>query len=253
MVGVATIIVWLMLALFISTAVYSATLLEVDFEEPQFYILDKSLILAFPIKINNRGYYALEDFTLVTEILYRNETIISSQETYVELIPAGKPTLILHNITFDVNSLTSDLSRLLFEDTNLTVINRVKLNFTSLLPVRLHTNTSFPWGAPLYNFTVTDFSLQPHNSTHSQMSFHVSFQNHAFFSLTGKINIKVFDKNDALMDELAHSLNVPSGSSFSGLFELYFENMELPSGGRIELFVESDTFTCGPWVFPLEY
>lgn len=252
MVGIATTIVWLMLALFIVTAVYSATLLEVSFEEPQFFVSeDYALVISLPIKINNKGYYALEDFTLETEILNESATKILSQKTYVESIPARKQSLILHNITFDMNSLTPGLLQLLFEDTNLLVINRVSLNFTSLFPVKLYTNMTFPWGAPLYNFTVSDFSLQQHNSTHSHVSFCVSFQNHAFFNLTGRINIKVFDENDNLTNELEYSLYVPSGSDYSDVFDFFFEHTKFLSEGRIEVLVESDMFTFGPWVIPL--
>ncbi|RLG91601.1 hypothetical protein DRO34_03780 [Candidatus Bathyarchaeota archaeon] len=253
MVGIATTIIWLMLALFIVTAVYSATLLEINFEEPRFYVSEDNVpTIAFIIEINNRGYYTLEDFTLETEILYQNTTQISSKKTYVAAIPAGEQTLITHSLAFHIDHLLLNASELLFEDANFTVVNRVKLNFTSLLPIMVSANNSFPWGAPLYNFTVGEVAFEPYNSTHSKVSFPISFQNHAFFNLTGTLNVKVFDERNNPISESELPVNVFSRSDYFNKLEFYVENVESVNVERVELVFTSDLFTFGPWVVPLE-
>jgi hypothetical protein len=251
MISLATTILWGTLAIFIITAAYSASLIEIQFGDPEIFLSDNNvLVIMLSMKINNKGYYHIREFLLKTEVKDENGIKISNQQTYVDIIPARMQTWVKHNITFILNDLTGIIS-LLFKDANLTLTSEVELKFTELLPVELYTNTSYLWGAPFHNFTLGEPAFEQYNYTYSILSLPLNFENHSFFNITGTVYLKVFNEQDDIVSAAKFPIEVYSGSKYSDRLKIYVKNTEIPIGGRVELFFESETFSFGPLVIYL--
>lgn len=251
MMSLATSILWGVLVIFLVTAAYSATLIEIQFEEPKVYVSEVNTpTVTLLIVVNNKGYYTIEEFTLQTEILDENETKITSHKTYVAEIPAGKKTLVMHNMTFPIDELTMEVINLLFNDVNLTLTSEVELKFTELLPIKIQTNTSFLWGAPFYNFTIGEPAFQQYNLTHYRLAMPISFENHALFDINGTLSLNILNQQNTIIAAAKLPIYVPSTIPYFNILEVYIKNTEPMFEGRVEVLFESENFSFGPWVMP---
>jgi len=251
MISLATTILWGTLAIFIITAAYSASLIEIQFEDPEIFLSDNNVLaIMLSMKINNKGYYHIKEFLLKTEVKDESGIEISSQQTYVDVIPARRQTWVKHNITFALDDLTGIIN-LLFRDANLTLTSEVELKFTELLPVKIYTNTSYPWGAPFHNFTLGEPAFEQYNYTYSILSLPLNFENHSIFNITGTTYLKIFNEQDDVVAVAKLPIEVYSGSKYSDILKIYVKNTEIPFGGRVELFFESETLSFGPLVIYL--
>lgn len=255
MLGIATTIIWIILAAFIASAAYSMKDLSFSVGEPQFTSTsNNNLMITLPLFIDNRGYYSLKDLNLTTIFSDAQCNEISRASTFTAIIPQNQNTTILHNVTINLNSLTENASQYLFEDTNLTCTVTAGLNFAEIIPTQLATNLTFPWGAPFYNFALG----QPHVGTtdvsHVAVSVPFSFDNHAAFDLTGDLRVKLYDEQNSLLAETQTALNAAKYSSSGG--NLAFSNVTtlstLSLNGYFEVYFSTSMFEYGPLVIPID-
>lgn len=247
--GWATYIFWIILLFFSVTAAYSAFQLGQGFAlgEPRTSTSNGTVTMSLPFYINNVGFYDIANLNFKTSVRDRFGAPVSDSSTFVQLIPRGDNSSITHNITLNANSMTSSqLSHLLFADSNLTVEASLKLDYAKIIPFEISTNFTMPWGAPLHNLTIGRISM---SGTRATVPF--SFENHSFFELNGTMRLEIVDNLNQIVGQgTALPILAPPQSS-------YWSSLDVTVSGdpanirTARLYFQTSVFSYGPVVIPL--
>jgi hypothetical protein len=255
MLGIATSIFWVILIAFIASAAYSLKDLSFGFGEPQFTAAPShDLRFSLPIYIDNRGYYSLKSFNISTVFSDPEGSEISKASTFVPIIPQGQRATIFHNVTLSMDNLLEKGEQYLFNDTDLIVSVAAGVNFAELLPVQISMNTTYPWGAPFYNFTLGQPTYSRFNFTHGRITVPSSFENHAAFDLVGDMRVELYDSADSLLGKSQTALNVPQYSPYTGKLDFYVPqnsaSLSAAQSGHFSVYFSTLFFEYGPVVIP---
>jgi len=243
--GWAVYVVWLVILVFTVTVVYSAFQLGVNFGEVQTSASGGSMILSLPFSIENNGFYEISDLNITTLIHGSNGAPLSNSTTVVGLISSGNKVDAMHNVSISLEEMaTASLSRLLFYDTNLNVNMSLALNYAGVVPFKISTNFTIPWGAPLSNLTMGNPYFRG-----SSLFVPIIFENHSFFNLTGTMRLELFDDLNQQVGLATTPMNVPSHGVFN-------ENVEVSVSGsptvrEARLYFDTSVFSYGPVVIPV--
>ena len=250
-IGVATTFFWIFLIAFSVSAVYSVKDLQFDFGEPQIGVtLDNKILFSLPITIINKGYYNIGFFNVTTEVSDKKDFTIARGTTFIPVIKKGEGITATHNATIDVNDLLQSDQNYLFNDTELKIREVVSMRIAEVIPVQVSTNLSIAWGAPLYNFTLGEIEYTACNQTHLRAIIPISFENHAFFGLTGTIQICMYNSTDMLVGEGQATIEAQQNSPYHGYVELYVLTAEMTESGCFEVYFLTPFFSYGPLVIP---
>lgn len=251
MIGIVTTFFWIFLIAFFVSAVYSVKDLQFDFGEPQISVTsDKEILFSLPITIVNKGYYNIGAFNLTTKVFDENGFAIAHHSTFVPVIERGVKKTLSHNMTIDADGLLQSEQEYLFNDTELTINQMVGMKLAEAIPVQASTNFSMPWGAPLYNFTVGEIKCELYNATHVKATVVISFENHALFDLTGRIQMYMYNGGNELIGEGQKAIEAPQNSRYESSMELYVSITEKPENGYMEIYFLTSLFSYGPLVIP---
>ncbi|MGQ9506910.1 MAG: hypothetical protein ACUVTB_03495 [Candidatus Bathycorpusculaceae bacterium] len=251
MIGITTTFFWIFLIAFFVSAVYSVKDLHLDFGEPQINVTaDNEILLTFPLTITNKGFYSLNDFNLATQISDKEGFMIASGTTFIPTINKDDAANVAHNITIDLNKLVKHNENFLFKDTELEIFEMVGMVIADLIPIQASTNYSMPWGAPLYNFALSEPQRVAANSTHLQVILPISFENHAFFDVAGDVKIKMYNNASLLLCEGQISINVPQQSPYNGFVEFYVSRSEMTENGYFSVSILTPLFNHENLVIP---
>ena len=251
MLGIATIILWLVILFFSVTAVYSVMNLGVKLGEVQMLPSSQGITFSLPFSIDNNGYYEIADLNLTTRVTDPDGTLIDLTETFVQSIPRDTTVNATHTIPIDLDSILSmDYLPFLFEDSEFNAEIFVGLNFARAVPVQLSTNASIPWGAPLADFSVGSVSVTPLNSTHAEASIPLSFENHAILDLTGTLTLELYNDSQNMITSEETIVRVPSQQSYSDRIVMYTslqDASKVTSSGNVHVIFETPMFTVDWW------
>ena len=251
MIGIATTIFWIFLILFTITAAYSVKDIQFHFGDPQTSMnADNQVVFSMPISIVNRGYYDVGHFNVTSRIASEDGSEITRGSTFIPVIRKDELVTAYHNLTLDINDLLESDANYLFNDTNLRIYESVGLWLAQVIPVQASTNFTIQWGAPLYNFTIGQPQFSVYNMTHSRVAVPISFENHAFFDLTGTIQVRMFSGGTQI-GEGQTNVEALQNSRYDGNVDLYVSNTLVDlSNVRFEVYFLSPFFNYGPWVIP---
>jgi len=251
MISIATTFFWLFLIVFFVSAVYSVKDVRFEFGEPQMGLTsDNKALFSLPITIDNRGYYNIGSFNLTTEISDKEGFMIAQGSTLIPLIEKRRETIATHNMTIDINDLIQDSQDYLFNDMKLEVRETVGMELVEVIPVQVQTNLSVHWGAPLYNFTLGEIEYTAFNITHMTITVPIVFENHAFFDLTGNIQIHMYNSTNALLSESQTAIEAPQNAPYQDSVEINVSTVAITETGYFELYFSTPFFNFGPLVFP---
>ena len=255
MLGIATSIFWVILIAFIASAAYSLKDLSFGFGEPQFTAAPShDLRFSLPIYIDNRGYYSLKSFNITTVLSDPEGSEVSRASSFVPIIPQGQKITIFHNVTLSMDDLLEKDEQYLFNDNNLMASVTAGINFAELLPIQLSINSTFPWGAPFYNFTLGQPMYNRFNFTHGRITVPSSFENHAAFDLVGDMRVELYDSANSLVGESQTALNVPQYSPYTGKLDFYVPlnsaSLSAAESGHFSVYFSTLFFEYGPVVIP---
>jgi hypothetical protein len=251
MIGITTTFFWIFLIAFFVSAVYSVKDLHFDFSEPQMNITaDNKIIFSLPITITNRGFYSLDDFSLTSQISDADGFIIASGTSFVSIINKNEAANVTHNVTIDFNELLVHDENFLFNDTELEIFEMVGMRIAKMIPIQASTNYSMPWGAPLYNFALGQPQYEATNSTHFRVNLPISFENHAFFDISGNIEVQMYNNINLLLGEGQTSIDVPQQSFYNGFIEFYILRSEVTDNGYFSISILTPLFNYENWVIP---
>jgi hypothetical protein len=247
--GVATTFLWIFLAAFFVSAVYSVKDLHFDFGEPQMGLnADNEIVFSLPMTIANNGFYNIGNFNITTEI--SENFAIANATTFIPVIEKGNTVTITHNMTINSASLLENNQNCLFNDTELKIYAVVSMKIAEMIPVQASTNISMPWGAPLHNFTIGKPEYSHFNLTHVMVVLPISFENHAFFDVVGNMQIRMYNNASALIGEGQTAIEAPQNSSYSGVVEFYVQTSGITLNGFFEVDINTSLFNCEGLRFP---
>jgi len=251
MLSIATTFFWLSLILFFVSAVYSVKDVRLEFGEPQIDTTSEYKILfSLPITVDNKGYYSIGSFNVTTEILDKEGFIITRSSTFISKIEQGKEITTAHNVTIDIEALSQDNQEYIFNDTELEIHEIIGLKLADVIPVQASTNFSIPWGAPLYNFTLGNIEYSAYNRTHIRATVSISFENHAFFDLTGSVQISMYKSPNIFLSQGETTANAPQSAPYRGQIELTVPIAGISESGYFEAYFLTPFFSFGPLVIP---
>ncbi|MDH7477862.1 MAG: hypothetical protein QHH17_05725 [Candidatus Bathyarchaeota archaeon] len=251
MIGITTTFFWIFLIAFFVSAVYSVKDLRLDFGEPQMNVTaDNKILLSLPLTIANKGFYSLRYFNLTTQISSAENFIAARGNTFIPIINKDEEATVTHNVTLDLNALLLHKENFLFNDTELEIFEMVGMVIADLIPIQAATNYSMPWGAPLYNFALEQPQYIAANSTHFLIRLPISFENHAFFDVTGNLKIKMFNNASSLLGEEQISINVPQQYFYNGFVEFYVSRNQATDDGYFNVSILTTLFNYENLVIP---
>ncbi len=249
MIGVVTTLFWVLLVGFFVSAVYSAKEVRFHFGEPEIGLTaDNKTLVSMPITVNNQGYYNIGSFNLSTQISDSEGFKITEGYTFIPVIEKGTEVNLRHNMTVDINDLLQNNQDYLFNDTEFILYEIVGLALAEVIPVQASTNFSVPWGAPLYNFTLGEIDYAAFNESHLTASIPISFVNHAFFDLIGKVQIRLYNRGDALIGSGETAIQAPQDTAYRGNVELAIPVTGVTRNSYCEVWISTETFNFGPLV-----
>ena len=222
MIGIATTFFWIFIIIFAATAAYSAKDLQFNFGDPVTSMTtDNQMIFSMPINIVNRGLYNIGYFNITSKITDSNDVEIVHNSTVVPVIRKGEEITVYHDLAMNVTSMLQRYQDYLFNDSELRVYESVGLRLAEVIPVQASGNFTVPWGAPLYNLAVGTPQFTPVNLTHFRVSVPISFENHAFFDLSGNLHVRMYSSSGALIGQGETVIDAPQHSQYSGSVEPY--------------------------------
>ena len=247
--GWATTILWILVILFSGTVVYSALQIEMNFaEEPEVTASNGEMTMSLPFSISNGGLYDISELNITTRIEAENETVISRSTTLVPLIPRDSTVSETHDIALSLDDiLAKNLTYMLFDDTDLNVDMFIGLTYAYAIPLKIASNITMPWGAPLNNLTVGEITeISP-----SQANAPLSFENHAFFSFNGTIRLKIMDGSNNEIGSGTTYIYVPAEASYDDVIPVTVTG-EFAEKAEVHLYFDTSVSSFGPVVIPIE-
>jgi hypothetical protein len=247
-IGIATSVFWVFLIVFSASALYSMKDIQFRLGEPRTSTTDDNeLLFSFPVYIVNTGYYNLAQLNVSTKILNQSGLMITQGYTSIPLIRAGATINATHNMRLNLTDLSENNQDLLFYDSELMVKVMVNMKAAEVIPVQASYNSSIQWGAPLHNLKVGTIQPEEFNATHALVTIPVSFENHAFFDLTGTVQVYVYSQTNARLATVQAGIQAPQHSSYAETLELYIP-LTASNGTRLEVFLVTPLFSLGPLV-----
>ncbi len=227
---------------FLVTAVYSlaqSILMSqgMQFGDFQLHIQNNTFILSATLIINNTGYYDITDLNLTTVLRDPNGTVIAEASTPFGKIAKGSTVAEMHNISLNLADILSNMTYLLFEDTELKIDFSMEMSYAYALNFRFTmANMSMPWGAPLYNFNITGISPPYFNGTQLMLDIFLGFENHSPLDIAGIVNLMIYNETGGYIGRGSGVINATSHSGFGGPITILVENPSSYSGaGYVEV------------------
>ena len=251
MISIATTVFWIFLIGFFVSAVYSIKDVRFDLQEPQIGLTSENKILfSLPITIDNKGFYNIGSFNVTTEISDKDGFIITRGSTFIPVIERSRQIVATHNMTIDIDDLLQNNQDYLFNDTKLQVHETVSLELAEVIPVQASMNLSVPWGAPLYNFALGEIKYTTCNLTHITVTVLISFENHAFFDLTGSIQIQMYNSTNILVGEGQTTIAASQNAPYRERLQLTVHTEGITNSGYFEAYFSTPLFNFEPLVIP---
>ena len=215
----------------------------IGFGEVTTSLSDNKVCISMPFYVNNTGYYDLSNCTLTTVLKDAEGRTIAHGETLFQAIHAGKRETRAHVIYVSLDKLSKDMEHLLLNDTSLDLNASLSLRFAYVLGISLHTTLTVPWGAPLYNLTIsrTRYDLEK-----EELTIDLTFENHAPFTVKGNAYVIIRNNMDEIIGNKLLDLEVAPEDLFVGSVEIPVDISKITQNGYLELRFETDYFTVGP-------
>ncbi len=244
----ATRFFWIIALAFAITCAYSVTLMRVNFGQPTVTYGQNAAHVTLPIQFDNGGYYTLTDLNVTTILVDSRNLQIGESASYLDQIPPHETLTFLHNASLDQGRILGHTDYL-FNDSVFSLCVSGQLKYAGLIPFGFQANTSMPWGAPLHNLSISDFSYATYNITHVRLITFICFENHSpYFPVVGNLNVEILNSVNRTLGTSDVYLDVQSNEAYSGEVELLVMRDGIASTGHVRLTFETSVFNHGPVV-----
>lgn len=208
--------------------------------------------MSLPFAVENKGFYDIADLNITTVLEESEGALVSNSTTLVPLIARGAKVDATHNISISLETMSSDtLSRLLFNDTDFDIILILAIRYAHVIPLRISTNSTLEWGAPLYNLAIGDISVAFYNLTRVRAIVPLSFENHSFFNIEGTMRTEITDTSDQVVGSATTQINAPPQVGYSTQLEMLLP-ISASNLKEAHLYIDTSAFSYGPLVMPIE-
>ena len=204
--------------------------------------LDHELLFSFPVSVVNTGLYEIADLNFSKTILDNTGSTVAGGSIYIPVIGQGQTINFTKNVELNVTDLLQTHQSLLYDDTNLTTITTLSMLVAGVIPVQASSNSSMPWGAPLYNLTVGTPQSAGFNATHSLVTVPLSFENNAFFNLTGTVWLRAYGTTNELIGQGQTDIEAAQSCPYNGNLEVIVP-LGAGSIARLEVFFVTTFFS----------
>jgi len=208
--GWATNVLWALAIVFIVTTAYSGVVfLESSrLTSVKSYLENDAVVIETSVFANNTGFYNIYDFNITTYAEDSTGRLISKPSTSITpFIERGSTLNSTHKLILNYSEIVSQkLQYLIFNDTVLSQFILLSADIGGILPVQISANTTLPWGAPLYNFSIGEPSF-----TLNTISFVLSFENHSPFNLTTPMTIELYNNENLLIGSTTTEISAAPG------------------------------------------
>jgi hypothetical protein len=250
MISLATSFLWIFLLAFTVSAFYSMAEVRLNFGKPQTTtISNDELLYSIPVAVTNGGFYDLDYFN-ISSVFRGIRGTMAEGATFIPAIKKGDTLNTTQQVKLDITDLLQIYQSYMFNDSELQMNTTVNMKVAGFLSVQISSNTTLPWGAPFYNLTVGPPSFAPQftpNLTAScKVMVPVNFENHAFFDLSGTLQLLMYNSTNALVGEGQTNIAEPRGSTYNGSVEIDVPVTDATSSGHFEVFFAAPFFNFGP-------
>lgn len=247
-IGIATSVVWIFLIIFAVSATYLMQDIQFNLGAPQVTTTpDNALLLSFPVYVMNTGLYNIANLNLTTEVFNRNGSEVAWGSTLIPIVPHGQEVNTTHIMSLNVTELLQSNRDLLFNDSTLSVNENVSMSAAEVVPVTASSFLDVPWGAPLSNLAFGTPETSIYNASHLRVVVPVSFENHAFFNLTGTLNARISSSVPQFVSSSQVGLNTTQNSPCKMNLEFYVP-IHTAQSIHLEVFFKTQFFKYGPMV-----
>ncbi len=256
-IGIVTLMLWVFLIIFAVSAVYSIRDVHFSLGEVEASVNSADeAVFSLPITVVNNGYYDLECLNFSTRVLNQQGETIVHGCTFVPVVGIEEKVEVVQEIRLNLSDLLLRHESLLFDDAELLVNKAVSMVAFKIIPVQASTNGSVFWGAPLYGFRIGEprfrVSVAPGSGSFGKVFVPLSFENHAFFDLGGRVFVRICNSANVSLGEGEAVIDVPMRSSFYGVVEVGIFSEKITRRGYVEVFFENSLFSYGPLVIPYD-
>ncbi|MEM0095748.1 MAG: hypothetical protein QW660_03850 [Candidatus Bathyarchaeia archaeon] len=247
--GWTIILLWIFtLALPVSVAFSLMKLAEgrnLGIQEPTFMLSNGNISISMPIYVNNTGFYDISEAGVKIRIGKADKTIVT---LYRDLpnIPAGQMVNTSCILTASLMEIFQKDCTLLTEDANLNVNAALHFRVAYAIAFNVAQNFSTRWGAPFHNLT---YILAYNGATHT-FSFSISFNNHAFFPLSGPFEIRLYNSSNYEIGKTSLYLDVPSGEFFQETVDVAVDPLGVTNRVLIRMFFADLHVLETEWILP---
>lgn len=207
----------------------------IGFKEPKFSFSNGTFSLSAPFYINNTGYYDLSDLN-ITVLIVSNSNTISTFSLPLLDVPAGTTLNSSCDMSVSLEDIVSKNIELLTEDTDLDLSISTFFRIAHVISLGVSTNVTTSWGAPFYNLTISEAS---YNFSSQKLSVSVSFENHAYFTIDGKILLEIYNDRSELVNSTEKYVDVPPDKPFHAFFDLTIDPLKITENGLVRMFFEN--------------
>ncbi|MGQ9539036.1 MAG: hypothetical protein ACUVTE_05610 [Candidatus Bathycorpusculaceae bacterium] len=251
MIGIASTFFWIILLAFFASAAYYVKDLHLSIGEPILSVASNGdLLVSVSLNIENEGYYDLGAFNLTTKVADVNGSMLAEGCTFLPKVKRGVTVATFHNLTLHFNDLLEEGAYYMFNDANLSLAAIISMNIAEVIPVKASSNFSVPWGAPFYNFQLGEPTFKPFNLTHLEIAVPISFENHAFFDVYGKIRLRMYNSEGSFIGLGETDLEAPQGFLYNGFIVFFVQTAGITRQGFFEVYFSTSLFEYGPLVIP---
>jgi len=251
MIGIAISVVWIFLIIFAVSAMYSMQDMQFNLGTPEITTTpDNEFLLSFPLYVMNPGLYNIANLNFTTEVFGRNGSEVAWGSTLVPIIPHSQAVNTTHVMSLNVTGLLQGNMDLLLNDSTLNVNENASMSAAEVVPVKASSSFDLPWGAPLDNLTFGMPETSVYNSSHMRVVVPVSFENHAFFNLTGTLNARISSISSVVPNFVSScqvNLNVAKNSPCKMNLEFKIP-IQTTQSIHLEILFKTQFFKYGPVV-----
>ena len=241
-ISIATSAFWIFLIIFSASAIYSMKDFQVNLGQPQTSTTeDHELMFSFPVSVVNTGLYEIADLNISRSLLDEEGSAIAGTSIFIPMIAQGQTINVTQNVKLNITDLLQTHQNLLNNDTDLTTNTRLSMLAAGMIPVQASSNSSMQWGAPLYNLTLGTPQLAIFNTTYFVATVPLSFENHAFFDLSGTVWLRAYSNSGELIGQDQISIQAAQHSSYDGNLEVYVPSAAGPIV-RLEIYFVTTFF-----------
>lgn len=242
------ILLWIVtLALPVSVAFSLLKLAEgknLGIQEPTFTLSNGNISINMPVHVNNTGFYDISEANVRVRIGKADKTIVVMSKNLPN-IPAGQMVNASCTLTASLTEIFQKDRTLLTEDANLDVEAALQFRIAYAIAFSIAQNFSTHWGAPFHNLTYT----LAYNYTTNVFLFSISFINHAFFSLSGPLEIRLYNSRNEEIGKTSLYLDVSSGEVFQETGEIAVDPL-VTNKVLIRLFFADLKILEREWILP---